>query len=160
MFATLAILHRDYARRQHEWMPTALSRMGRTDKMGSSCRACGAGEGAMDGLIGRRVANIAIDRATVEKASGIILDFRAEEDSPNTAHLFLAKPPGAEAQQAASEDGSGVGGVMGAAMRMRGGSLSIGDALSVTHQFITYACEKVGGDEGGECVAAIPAQFV
>jgi hypothetical protein len=160
MFATLAILHRDCARRQHEWMPAALSRIGRTDKMGSSCRACGAGEGAMDGLIGRRVAKMAIDRATVEKAGGIILDFRAEEGSPDTAQLFLARPPGAEAQQAASEDGRGVGGVVGAARRMRGAGLSMGDVQSVTRQFITYACEKVGEEEGGEFVAAIPAQFV
>jgi hypothetical protein len=160
MFATLAILHRDCARGQHEWMPTALSRIGRMDKMGSSGRACGAGEGAMDGLIGRRVANIAIDRAIVEKACCIILDFRAEEGSPDTAQLFLTKPAGAEAQQPACEDGSGVGGVMGAAMRMKGAGLSIGDVLSVTRQFITHACEKVGEEEGGEFVAAIPAQFV
>jgi hypothetical protein len=160
MFATLAILHRNCARRQHEWMPTALSRIGRTDKMGSSRRECGAGEGEMDGLIGRRVANIAIDRAGAEKAGGIIVDFPAEESPPDRVQLFLAKLPEAQAQKTASEDGSGVGGVTGAAMRMMGAGLNIGDGQSVTQQFITYACEKVGEDEGGEFVAAIPAQFV
>lgn len=114
----------------------------------------------MDGLIGRRLANIAIDRAAIERAGDIILDFPAEESSPDTTQLFLARPPGAKAQQAASGDGSGVGGVMGAAMRTMGAGLSRGDVQSVTQQFITYACEKVGEDEGGEFVTAIPAQFV
>ena len=112
----------------------------------------------MDGLIGRRVANIAINRAAIEKAGDIILDFLAEEGPSGKAQRFLAALPGA--QQAAGEDGSGVGGVMGATMRMMGAGLSTGDVRSVTQQFITYACEKVGEDEGGEFVAAIPAQFV
>ncbi len=112
----------------------------------------------MDGLIGRRVANIAIGRAAIEKAGDIILDFLAEEGPTDKAQRFLATLPGA--QQAASGDGGGVGGMMGAAMRMRGAGLSTGDVRSVTQQFITCACEKVGEDEGGEFVAAIPAQFV
>jgi hypothetical protein len=106
----------------------------------------------MDGLIGRLVANTAIDRTAAEKAGDIILDVPAEEGPPHQAQPFLAKRLGAEAQKAASEDASGMGGVMRA-------GLSIGDVESVTHRFIAYACGKVG-EEGGKFVAAIPAQFV
>jgi len=35
----------------------------------------GAGEGVMDELIARLVADVGIDRATAEKAVGIILEF-------------------------------------------------------------------------------------
>lgn len=118
----------------------------------------------MDELIGRLVANVGIDRPTAEKAVGIILDFLAKEGPPDKVQSFLAKLPGADAlrQKAASEDAGGMGGVMGAGMRMMGAGLSMGEVQSVTRQFIAYAREKVGEDEVGEFVAAIPglAQFV
>jgi len=114
----------------------------------------------MGGLIGRIIADVAIDRATAEKAGGFIVDIQAEESPPDRVQLFFAKLPEAQARKTASEDGGGMGGVTGAAMRMMGAGLNIGGVQSVTHQFITYACEKVGEDAGGEFVAAIPAQFV
>ena len=118
----------------------------------------------MDELIGRLAANVGIDRAAAEKAVGIILDFLAKEGPPEKVQSFLAKLPGADAlrQQAASEDAGGMGGVMGAGMRMMGAGLSMGEVRSVTQQFIAYAREKVGEGEVGEFVAAIPglAQFV
>jgi hypothetical protein len=114
----------------------------------------------MGGLIERLIADIVIDRAVAEKAGGIILDFPAEEGPPDNAQPFLAKLPGAQVQQAASKDGGGVGSVLGAATRMMGAGSSIGQVLSVARQFITCPCSKVDEDEGGEFVAAIPAQFV
>ncbi len=119
----------------------------------------------MDELIARLVAEVGVDRAAAEKAVGIILDFLAKEGPPEKVQSFLAKLPGADAlrQKAASEDaGGGMGGVMGAGMRMMGAGLSMGQVQSVTQQFIAYAREKVGEDEVGEFVAAIPglAQFV
>ena len=55
-----------------------------------------------------------------------------------------------------------MGGVMGAAMRMMGAGLSMGQVQSVTQQFIAYARERIGEDEVGEIRRAIPglAQFV
>jgi hypothetical protein len=117
----------------------------------------------MEEVIGRLVANVGIDRAAAEEAVGIIRDYLAK-NPPDKVQSFLAKLPGAEAlrQKAASEGAGGVSGVMGAEMRMMGAGLSMGEAQSVTQQFIARAREKVGEDEVGEFVAAIPglAQFV
>ena len=116
----------------------------------------------MEELIGRLVANIGIDRTTAEKAVGIILDFLNKEAPPDKAGP-LAKLPGAEAlMRQAAEDGAGVGGVMGAGMRMMAAGLSMGQVQDITRQFIAYAREKIGEDAVGEIVAAIPglAQFV
>ncbi len=117
----------------------------------------------MDELIGRLVANVGIDRAAAEKA-GFVRDFLANGSPPDKVQSFLAKLPGADArrQKAASEDAGGMGDMMGADMRMMGAGLGMGEVQSVTRQFIAYAREKVGEDEVGEFVAAIPglAQFV
>ena len=119
----------------------------------------------MDELIGRLVADIGIDRATAEKAVGIILDFLVKEGPADKVLPLLAKLPGAEVlmQKAASEGGGGLmGGVMGAGMRMMSAGLSMGQVQSITRAVIAYAREKAGEDAVGEIVAAIPglAQFV
>jgi hypothetical protein len=118
----------------------------------------------MDELIGRLVADVGLDRNAAETAVGIILDFLAKEGPTDKVQLVVTKLPGAEAlmQKAASDGGGGMGGVMGAGMRMMGAGLSMGQVQAVTRQFIAYAREKVGEDELGEIVGAIPglAQFV
>ena len=117
----------------------------------------------MDELIGRLVANEGIDRNAAETAVGIMLDFRAKEGPADKIKLVLAKLPGAEAlMQKAASEGGGMGGVMGAGMRMMGAGLSMGQVQGVTRQFIAYARGKVGEDVLGEIVGAIPglAQFV
>ncbi len=118
----------------------------------------------MDELIGRLVAEVGVERTAAETAVGIMLDFLAKEGPADKVQLLLAKLPGAEAlmQKAASEGGGGMGGVMGAGMRMMGAGLSMGQVQDLTRQFIAYAREKVGEDELGEIVGAIPglAQFV
>lgn len=118
----------------------------------------------MDELIGRLVADVGLDRNAAETAVGIILDFLAKEGPTDKVQLVVAKLPGAEAlmQKAASDGGGGMGGVMGAGMRMMGAGLSMGQVQAVTRQFIAYAREKVGENELGEIVGAIPglAQFV
>ena len=75
----------------------------------------------MDELIGRLVADVGVDRAAAETAVGIVLDFLAKEGPADKMQLLVAKLPGAEAlmQKAAAEGGGGgMGGVMGAGMRM------------------------------------------
>jgi hypothetical protein len=126
-----------------------------------------AGEGHMDELIGRLVANVGVDRAAAETAVGIILDFLSKEGPADKMQALLAKLPGAEAlmQKAAGDGGllsNAMGGVMGAGMRMMSAGLSMGQVQGVTREFIAFAREKVGEDEVGEIVAAIPglAQFV
>jgi hypothetical protein len=51
-----------------------------------------------------------------------------------------------------------MGGVMSAGMRitMMTAGLSMGQVQSLTRQFIAFAREKVGEDEVGETVGAIP----
>ena len=124
----------------------------------------------MDELIARLVADVGIDRATAEKAVGIILEFLVKEGPADKVQPLLAKLPGSEAvmQKAASESDTGsmmagaMGGVMGAGMRMMSAGLSMGQVQSVTRAVIAYTREKVGEDAVGEIVAAIPglAQFV
>lgn len=124
----------------------------------------------MDELIARLVADVGIDRATAEKAVGIILEFLVKEGPADKVQPLLAKLPGAEAvmQKAASESDSGgmmdgaMGGVMGAGMRMMSAGLSMGQVQTVTRAVIAYTREKAGEDAVGEIVAAIPglAQFV
>jgi hypothetical protein len=124
----------------------------------------------MDELIARLVADVGIERATAEKAVGIILEFLVKEGPADKVQPLLAKLPGAEAlmQKAASENEGGgmmagaMGGVMGAGMRMMSAGLSMGQVQSVTRAVIAYTREKAGEDAVGEIVAAIPglAQFV
>jgi hypothetical protein len=124
----------------------------------------------MDELIARLAADVGIDRATAEKAVGIILEFLVKEGPADKVQPLLAKLPGAESvmQKAAGESDSGgmmggaMGGVMGAGMRMMSAGLSMGQVQSVTRAVIAYTREKAGEDAVGEIVAAIPglAQFV
>jgi hypothetical protein len=118
----------------------------------------------MDELIGRLVAETGIDRTAAEKAVGIILDFLVKEGPADKIRPLLAKLPGSDAliAKAASEGDSGMGGVMGAGMRMMSAGLSMGQVQSVTRTVIAYTREKAGEDAVGEIVAAIPGlgQFV
>ena len=124
----------------------------------------------MDELIARLVADVGIDRATAEKAVGIILEFLVKEGPADKVQPLLAKLPGAEAvmQRAATESDSAglmagaMGGVMGAGVRMMSAGLSMGQVQSVTRAVIAYTREKAGEDAVGEIVAAVPglSQFV
>jgi hypothetical protein len=118
----------------------------------------------MDELIGRLVADVGVDQTAAEKAVGIILDFLVKEGPADKTQLLLAKLPGAEGlmQKAAGESGGGMGGVMGAGMRMMAAGLSMGQVQNITRQFIAYARERIGEDAVGEIVGAIPglSQFV
>jgi hypothetical protein len=124
--------------------------------------------GLMEELVARLTADVGIDRTAAEKAVGIIFDFLAKEGPADKVRPLLVKLPGAEAvmQKAASEGNGdmagGMGGVMGAGMRMMSAGLSMGQVQSVTREVIAYAREKAGEDAVGEIVAAIPglAQFV
>ncbi len=119
----------------------------------------------MDELIRRLVADIGIDRATAEKAIGIILDFLVKEAPADKVRPILAKLPGAQTliDKALGESGGGgLGGVIGAGMAMMSAGLSIGQVQSVTRSVIAYTRETAGEDAVGGIAAAIPglAQFV
>lgn len=120
----------------------------------------------MEELVQRLVAATGVDSAVAEKAIGIILDFLSKE-APDKVAPLIAAMPGAEALRAAaqSEGGGllgGMGGIMGAANRLMGAGLSMGQVQSVTREVVAYAREKAGEDTVGEIVGAIPglSQFV
>ena len=123
----------------------------------------------MDELIGRLVANVGVDKATAEKAVGIILDFLSKEGPSDKVQPLIDKLPGAaaliQAQQASDAGGGGmftVGGLMGAGTKMMAAGLSMSQVQGVTKETIAYAREKAGEDAVGEIVGAIPGlnQFV
>ncbi len=117
----------------------------------------------MDELIGRLVAETGVDRAAAEKAVGIILDFLVKEGPTDQVQPLLAKLPGAEALiDKADDGGGGMGGVMGAGMRIMAAGLSMEQVQSVARTVLSYTREKAGEDTIGKIAAAIPglAQFV
>jgi hypothetical protein len=90
----------------------------------------------MDELLDRLVANVGIDRATAEKAVGIM--------------------------QATESGGSGMGGIMGVGTKLMAAGLGMTEMQSVTREIIAYSREKAGEDAVGEIVGSIPglSQFV
>jgi hypothetical protein len=126
-----------------------------------------AGEGQMDELIGRLVANVGVDKAAAATAVGIILQFLAKEGPADKVKQLIDRLPGAaDAIESAPQDSgsSGMfgGGVMAAGTRMMAAGLSMGQVQAVTRETINYAREKIGEDAVGEIVGAIPGlgQFV
>jgi len=137
------------------------------DTIWLTCRERGAGEGQMDELIGRLVANVGVDRAAAEKAVGIILQFLQKEGPADKVQALIDRLPGAttliqNAPEDSSTGGMFGGGVMAAGTRMMAAGLSMGQVQAVTRETINYAREKIGEDAVGEIVGAIPGlgQFV
>ena len=119
----------------------------------------------MDELVARLVANVGIDKATAEKAVGIIFDFLLKEGPSDKVQALIDQLPGAAAlaaQGGSAGGGFGMGGVMGAGTKMMAAGLSMGQVQSVTKETIAFARDKVGEDAIGEIVGAIPglSQFV
>src|ERR1700739_3418029 len=104
----------------------------------------GVGEGIMDELIGRLVAETGVGRAAAEKAVGIILDFLVKEGPPDKVQPLLAKLPGAQALIDKPGQGSGaatMGGVMGAGMRIMAAGLSMGQLQNLARTVLAYTRE-------------------
>jgi hypothetical protein len=123
----------------------------------------------MDELIERLVAKVGVDRATAEKALGIMLDFLSKEGPSDRVQTLLQNMPGADALIAAtreSEGGGGLfggmGGIMGVGSRMMAAGLNMDQIQGLTRETIAYAREKSGEDVVGNIVGSIPGlgQFV
>jgi len=125
------------------------------------------GEGTMDELIGRLVANVGVEQAAAATAVGIILQFLIKEGPADKVRALIDKLPGADEviKSAPPDSNSGGmfgGGIMAAGTRMMAAGLSMGEVQAVTRETIGYAREKAGEDAVGDIVGAIPglAQFV
>jgi hypothetical protein len=118
----------------------------------------------MDELLDRLVANVGVDRATAEKAVGIILAFLLKEGPSDKVQALINQMPGAEAamQAAQSGGGFGMGGIMGVGTRLMAIGLGMSEMQGVTREIIAYSREKAGEDVVGEIVGSIPGlgQFV
>jgi hypothetical protein len=119
----------------------------------------------MDELLDRLVANVGVDRATAEKAVGIILGFLLKEGPADKVQALINQMPGAEAAMQAAESGGGgfgMGGIMGVGTRLMAAGLGMGQMQGVTREIIAYSREKAGEDAVGEIVGSIPGlgQFV
>jgi hypothetical protein len=123
----------------------------------------------MDELIERLVANVGVDRATAEKALGIMLDFLAKEGPPDKVKVLMERMPGADGMVAAERENAGgggffgdMGGIMGVGSRMMAAGLDMGQIQGITRETIAYAREKAGEDVVGDIVGSIPGlgQFV
>jgi len=127
----------------------------------------------MDELIKRLIVETGLDRVTAEKAVGIIFEFLLKEGPADKIGGLFAMLPGADALVArvaaekggwgfANAVGGGLGGVMGAGMRMMSAGLSMDQAQRVAKAVLAFTREKAGDQAVGEVVAAIPglAQLV
>lgn len=118
----------------------------------------------MDELLDRLVANVGVDRATAEKAVGIILRFLLKEGPAERVRSLIDQLPGADALVEPAQSGGlfGMGGIMGAGTQLMGIGLSMGQVQAVTKEVIGFAREKLGEDAVGEIVGAIPGlgQFI
>lgn len=119
----------------------------------------------MDELIQRLVASVGIDKATAEKAVGIILGFLKKEGPPERVQALIDGLPGAAALIDSQEGDGGMfamGGIMGVGTKLMGAGLSMSQVQAVTREVIAFTREKAGDDAVGEIVAAIPglSQFV
>jgi len=129
-------------------------------------RSVGRGEGQMDELVERLVANVGVSRTAAEQSIGIILDFLKKEGPPDKVQALLDKLPGSEiylqSAEAGGDGGMFMSGVMGAGMRMMSAGLSMDQVQAVTRETIAYVREKAGEDAIGEIVSAVPglAQFI
>lgn len=127
----------------------------------------------MDELIDRLVTGVGLDHQTAEKAVAIILNFLLKDGPTDKVQAMINHLPGATALLAAagpqqeSTGGTlaglfGTGGIMGAANQLMAAGLSMGQVQSVTREVVAFSREKVGEENVGEIVGAIPglSQFV
>lgn len=118
----------------------------------------------MDELVERLVANVGVDKATGEKALGIILDFLTKEGPPDKVQALIEQMPGADGVIAAARESEssgggffgGMGGIMGVGSRMMAAGLDMAQIQGITRETMGYAREKAGEDVVGEIVNAIP----
>jgi len=122
----------------------------------------------MDELIERLVANVGIDKATAEKAIGIILGFLKSEGPSDKVQAIIDALPGAEVAIKAGEEVSGGlggmlgGGIMAVGSKLMSAGLGMGEITSVSREILDYARSKIGSEAVDEIVASVPglSQFV
>jgi hypothetical protein len=121
----------------------------------------------MDELVGRIVSNVGIEPSVAAKVVGIMLDFFANQGSPERTQAFLDRLPGAaEAIEAARADRGGffgaLPGIMGVGSRLMSAGLTMGQIKPAVREFVAYARENGGAEEIDGMIESIPgaSQFL
>lgn len=115
----------------------------------------------MDELIGRLAAKAGIDDAVAEKTIGIILGFLRKEGPTDKVQALIDKIPGAEAAITASDNGGGLGRLMGSGLmavgtKLMGLGLGITEIQSVARELFRFGRDKIGAEQMGEIIAGTP----
>jgi len=115
----------------------------------------------MDELIGQLASKAGIDSVVAEKTIGILLGFLRNEGPTAKVQALIDKIPGAEAAIAASNNGGGLGSLMGGGLmalgtKLMGLGLGMAEIQSVARELFRFGRDKVGTDQMGEIIAGTP----
>jgi hypothetical protein len=115
----------------------------------------------MDELIGELASKAGIDSVVAEKTIGIVLGFLRNEGPTAKVQALIDKIPGAEAAIAASNNGGGLGSLMGGGLmalgtKLMGLGLGMAEIQSVARELFRFGRDKVGTDQMGEIIAGTP----
>jgi len=115
----------------------------------------------MDELIGQLASKAGIDSVVAEKTIGIVLGFLRNEGPAAKVQALIDKIPGAEAAIAASNNGGGLGSLMGGGLmalgtKLMGLGLGMAEIQSVARELFRFGRDKVGTDQMGEIIAGTP----
>ncbi len=115
----------------------------------------------MDELIGRLAAKAGIDDAVAEKTIGIILGFLRNEGPSETVQALIDEIPGAETAISASNNGGGLGRLMGGGLmalgtKLMGLGLGISEIQNAARELFRFGRDKIGADRMDEIIAGTP----
>ncbi len=115
----------------------------------------------MDELIGQLAVKAGIDNVVAEKTVGIVLGFLRNEGPSDKVQVLIDRIPGAEAAIAASNNGGGLGRLMGGGLmalgtRLMGLGLGISEIQNVARELFKFGRDKIGADQMGEIIAVTP----
>jgi hypothetical protein len=115
----------------------------------------------MDELVEQLAAKASIDRAVAEKTIGIILGFLRKEGPSDKVQVLIDRIPGAESAVEASNNSSGLNGLMGGGLmaigsRLMGLGLGIGEIQNVARELFKFGRDRIGADQMGEIISGTP----
>jgi hypothetical protein len=117
--------------------------------------------GKMDELVGQLAAKAGIDNVVAAKTVGIILGFLRNEGPADKVQALIDKIPGAEAAIAASNNGGGLGRLMGGGLmalgtKLMGLGLGMSQIQNIARELFRFGRDKIGADQMGEIISGTP----
>jgi hypothetical protein len=117
--------------------------------------------GKMDELVGQLAAKAGIDNIVAAKTVGIILGFLRNEGPADKVQALIDKIPGAEAAIAASNNGGGLGRLMGGGLmalgtKLMGLGLGMSQIQNIARELFRFGRDKIGADQMGEIISGTP----